>query len=58
MLTTSTGWLDVAATPCDDGGECAVAVLLRTTDAGRTWKAIQQPAAGAPAPPGRGAPVS
>ena len=45
MLTTSTGWLDAAATPCDDGGECAVPVLLRTTDAGRTWKVIQQPAA-------------
>jgi len=45
MVTTSTGWLDAAATPCDDGGECAVPVLLRTTDAGRTWKAIQQPVA-------------
>jgi hypothetical protein len=45
MLTTSIGWLDAAATPCDDGGECAVPVLLRTTDAGRTWQAIQQPAA-------------
>jgi len=45
MLTTSTGWLDATATPCDDGGECAVPVLLRTTDAGRTWQAIQQPAA-------------
>jgi photosystem II stability/assembly factor-like uncharacterized protein len=45
MLTTSTGWLDAAATPCGDGGECAVPVLLRTTDAGHTWQAIQQPAA-------------
>jgi photosystem II stability/assembly factor-like uncharacterized protein len=45
MLTTSTGWLDAATTPCNDGGECAVPVLLRTTNAGRTWQAIKQPAA-------------
>jgi photosystem II stability/assembly factor-like uncharacterized protein len=45
MLTTSTGWLDAAATPCNDGGECAVPVLLRTQDAGRTWQATKQPVA-------------
>jgi photosystem II stability/assembly factor-like uncharacterized protein len=45
MLTTSIGWLDAAATPCGDGGECAVPVLLSTTDAGRTWQAIRQPEA-------------
>jgi photosystem II stability/assembly factor-like uncharacterized protein len=45
MPTPSTGWLDAAATPCSDGGECAVPVLLRTTDAGRIWQAIKQPTA-------------
>ena len=42
MATTSLGWLDAAGTPCGASSQdlCAVPVLLRTTDQGRTWRMV------------------
>lgn len=42
MTSTTSGWLAAAATPCGNGPQdlCAVPVLLRATDQGKTWRMV------------------
>ena len=42
MTSTTSGWLAAAATPCGNGPQdiCAVPVLLRTSDRGKTWRMV------------------
>ena len=49
MANATSGWILASAAPCPTGrarGNCGVAILLRTSDAGRHWQAIvRQPPA-------------
>jgi photosystem II stability/assembly factor-like uncharacterized protein len=51
MTSIASGWLAAAATPCGNGFQdfCAVPVLLRTTDQGKTWRMVPSKPQASPA---------
>jgi photosystem II stability/assembly factor-like uncharacterized protein len=50
MTSATNGWLVAATTPCGGSAQdlCAVPVLLRTTDRGKTWRMVGSSASAAP----------